>query len=112
MNRIYKIDRKAYMPAAIALILIAAPLYGNEPGGGADTAPMSTRELQDLVAPIALYPDPLLAQILAASTFPDQVAVAAYWLEENKVFTGRALVQAVNEQSWDVSVKALTKFPS
>jgi hypothetical protein len=113
-----RITRPEQIPTVIlSLILVFSPSYGYESEGfgassAVDTAPMSTRELQDLVAPIALYPDPLLAQILAASTFPDQVAVAAYWLEENKVFTGRALVQAVNEQSWDASVKALTKFPS
>src|SRR5271166_6163273 len=79
------------------------------PGQG---APMSAEELQSLVAPIALYPDALVAQILSAATFPDQVAVANYWLEQNKNLTGTALGQAVNGQSWDPSVKALTQFPS
>ena len=79
------------------------------PGQG---APMSTQELQSLVAPIALYPDALVAQILSAATFPDQIAVANYWLEQNKDLTGSALGQAVNKQSWDPSVKALTQFPS
>ena len=73
---------------------------------------MSTQELQSLVAPIALYPDALVAQILSAATFPDQIAVANYWLEQNKNLTGSALMQAVNKQSWDPSVKALTQFPS
>src|SRR5271167_119385 len=75
-------------------------------------APMSAAELQGLVAPIALYPDALVAQILSASTFPDQVAVADNWLQTNKSLTGSALSQAVNKQSWDPSVKALTQFPS
>src|SRR5271167_1365326 len=79
------------------------------PGQG---APMSAEELQSLVAPIALYPDALVAQILSAATFPDQIAVANYWLEQNKNLTGAALGQAVNGQSWDPSVKALTQFPS
>jgi hypothetical protein len=65
-----------------------------------------------LVAPIALYPDALVAQILAASTFPDQVAIANYWLEQNKSLTGSALMQAADKQTWDPSVKALTQFPS
>jgi len=81
-------------------------------GGAADGAPMSGTELEALVAPIALYPDALVAQILAAATFPDQVAVADYWLQENRQFTGTSLMQAVNKQSWDSSVKALTEFPS
>ena len=73
---------------------------------------MTAAELQGLVAPIALYPDALVAQILSASTFPDQVAIADNWLQQNKNLTGSALMQAVNAQSWDPSVKALTQFPS
>ncbi len=75
-------------------------------------APLSASELQGLVAPIALYPDALVAQILSAATFPDQVAVADNWLQQNKNLSGSALAQAVNAQSWDPSVKALTEFPS
>src|SRR6516165_2019419 len=75
-------------------------------------APLSEQELHSLVAPIALYPDALVAQILSAATFPDQVAVANYWLEQNKNLTGSALMQEVNKQSWEPSVKALTQFPS
>lgn len=75
-------------------------------------APSSAQELQSLVAPIALYPDALVAQILSAATFPDQVAVADNWMQQNKNLTGSALGQAVNGQSWDPSVKALTQFPS
>jgi hypothetical protein len=75
-------------------------------------APMSEQGLDSLVSPIALYPDALVAQILSASTFPDQVAVANNWLQQNQSLTGSALMQAVNQQSWDPSVKALTQFPS
>jgi hypothetical protein len=50
--------------------------------------------------------------VLSAATFPDQVAVANYWLQQNKALTGQALMQTVNQQSWDASVKALTQFPS
>jgi hypothetical protein len=74
--------------------------------------PETADQLQALVAPIALYPDSLVAQILAAATFPDQVAVASYWVEQNKTLTGSALVTAVDKQTWDPSVKALTAFPS
>jgi hypothetical protein len=84
---------------------------GTSAGGAADAAPMSASELDALVAPIALYPDALVAQILAAATFPDQVAIADYWLRQQHA-TGSALMQAVNKQSWDSSVKALTQFPS
>src|SRR5271169_2023771 len=85
---------------------------GTNTGNSTETVPNSTSELQSLVAPIALYPDALVAQILTASTFPDQVAIAEYWLEQNKSLTGSALMQAVDTQSWDPSVKALTQFPS
>ncbi len=77
-----------------------------------ETVQQTPEQLQALVAPIALYPDSLVAQILTASTFPDQVAIANYWLEQNKSLTGSALMTAVDTQSWDPSVKALTQFPS
>src|SRR5260370_33857964 len=79
------------------------------PGQG---VPATAEELQSLVAPIALYPDALVAQILVAANFPDQVAIANYWVQENKTLTGSALVTAVDKQTWDPSVKALTQFPS
>jgi hypothetical protein len=75
-------------------------------------APLSANELQQLVAPIALYPDALVAQILGAATFPDQVTSASDWLKQNKSLTGTALSKAVDTQTWDPSVKALTEFPS
>lgn len=75
-------------------------------------SPMSAAQLQGLVAPIALYPDALVAQILSAATFPDQVAIADNWLQTNKTLTGSTLTQAVDKQSWDPSIKALTQFPS
>lgn len=99
-------------------LLVAVSTYGyqgaeeSNPGGAADSAPMSASELEALVAPIALYPDALVAQILAASTFPDQVAVADYWLRQNQQLTGTALIRAVDKQPWDASVKALTEFPT
>jgi hypothetical protein len=75
-------------------------------------APLSADELQQLAAPIALYPDSLVAQILGASTFPDQVTAAAGWLQQNSSLKGTALMEAVDKQPWDPSVKALTQFPS
>src|SRR6516162_9729581 len=107
------------LATVLSFILTAALLSGYQVaatgagvGGAADSAPMSALQLQALVAPIALYPDPLVAQMLAGSTFPDQVAVANYWLQQNKALTGEPLIEAVNKQSWDASVKALTQFPS
>jgi hypothetical protein len=69
-------------------------------------------ELQQLVAPIALYPDSLVAQVLAASTFPEQVVEADRWAQAHPDVQGNALGQAVDQLPWDPSVKALTAFPS
>jgi len=79
---------------------------------GAAYAPQSPEQLQQLVAPIALYPDSLVAQILAASTFPEQVVEAQRWLQAHPDLQGAALGQAVDQQPWDPSVKALTAFPA
>jgi len=73
--------------------------------------PLTAEELQQLTGPIALYPDALVAQILGAATFPDQIANAANWVHQSNL-TGATLMQAVDGQEWDPSVKALTQFPS
>jgi len=69
-------------------------------------------QLQQLVAPIALYPDSLVAQILAGATFPEQVVEADRWVQAHPDLKGDALGQAVDQQPWDPSVKALAAFPS
>jgi hypothetical protein len=97
---------------ASAAMAFQAPATTSTSDYSGQGAPMTAAELQGLVAPIALYPDALVAQILSASTFPDQVAIADNWLQTNKSLTGSALMQAVDKQSWDPSVKALTQFPS
>jgi uncharacterized membrane protein YgcG len=79
------------------------------PAQGAQPSP---EELQRLVAPIALYPDSLVAQILAASTFPEEIVEADRWMQEHRNLQGQALADEVNKQPWDASVKALTAFPS
>ncbi|HME10768.1 MAG TPA: DUF3300 domain-containing protein [Bryobacteraceae bacterium] len=75
-------------------------------------AQQTPEQLQRLVAPIALYPDSLVAQILAASTFPEQVVEADRWVQAHPDLKGDALGHAVDQQPWDQSVKALTSFPS
>src|SRR5580704_7003310 len=75
-------------------------------------APLTSCQLDALVAPIALYPDALVAQVLAAASYADEVAFADLWLAQNQNLQGTALTQAVDQQSWDPSVKALTQFPS
>jgi len=68
-------------------------------------------QLSDLVAPIALYPDPLLSQIMVASTYPLEVVEAYQWVQRNPGLTGPALTQAAQQQNWDPSVQALVIFP-
>jgi hypothetical protein len=69
-------------------------------------------QLQTLVAPIALYPDSLVAQILAAATYPEQVVQADRWVQAHPELKGDALGKAVDQQPWDPSVKALAAFPT
>ena len=78
----------------------------------ASGAQLSPQELQQLVAPIALYPDALVAQILAASTYPTEIVEADRWIQRNSELKGDALAKEVDKQSWDPSVKALAQFPS
>ncbi|MCU1259802.1 MAG: hypothetical protein JWO80_2687 [Bryobacterales bacterium] len=72
----------------------------------------SSDQLQQLVAPIALYPDTLIAQILPAATYPSEVVEAGQWMEKHKDLKGDKLAKEVDKQSWDASVKALTQFPA
>jgi len=75
-------------------------------------AQQTPEQLQQLVAPIALYPDALVAQILAAATYPDQIVEADRWLVQHEDLKGKELGKEVDKQPWDPSVKALVEFPS
>ena len=90
------------------LAALGAPQTAQESMAGQETQ----AELQQLVAPIALYPDELIAQILAASTYPTEVVQADRWLQQHSNLQGEELAAEVDQQSWDPSVKALTAFPS
>ena len=68
-------------------------------------------QLDSLVAPIALYPDPLLAQTLAASTYPLEVIQLQQWLERNKNLKDQALVDAIAKQPWEPSVQSMAAYP-
>src|SRR6266404_5759769 len=72
---------------------------------------LASGELDSLVAPIALYPDPLLAQTLAASTYPLEIIQLQQWMDRNKNLQGKALADAVAKQPWDPSVQSLVEFP-
>lgn len=77
-----------------------------------EPARLTQQQLQQLVAPIALYPDALVAQILAASAYPTQIVEAERFLEQNPNLKGAALGAEVDKQDWDPSVKALCQFPT
>ncbi|HYJ40715.1 MAG TPA: DUF3300 domain-containing protein [Steroidobacteraceae bacterium] len=76
------------------------------------TPPFKKEELEALVAPIALYPDALLAQIFMASTYPLEIVEAARWSKANPSVTGDAVAGAVQKETWDPSVKSLCAFPT
>jgi hypothetical protein len=82
------------------------------PGVASEVPPLAPQQLDDMVAPIALYPDPLVAQILAAATYPLEVVEADRWLQANPGLKGTALTDAARNQPWDPSVQALVVFPS
>ncbi len=75
------------------------------------TPTLASGELDSLVAPIALYSDPLLAQTLAASTYPLEIIQLQQWMDRNKNLKGKALADAVAKQPWDPSVQGLVEFP-
>src|SRR5215471_14269387 len=74
-------------------------------------AKIPPEQLNSLVAPVALYPDPLLAQVLAASTYPLEIIQLQRWLDKNKNLKDKALADAVAKQPWDASVQALAGLP-
>src|SRR5438094_8966131 len=76
-----------------------------------ETTKLAPQELDSLVAPIALYPDPLLAQTLAASTYPLEVVQLQQWLLKNPGLKDKALADAVAKQSWDPSIQAMAGLP-
>ena len=114
------------LPAVVCAILIAPgslpliaqqpatapPATAQQPASAGEKAKLkSADELDSLVSPIALYPDPLLAQVLAASTYPLEIVQAHRWLKENTKLTGENLTKAAAKQPWDPSVQALVAFP-
>ncbi len=119
-----RLDKQSLVPLLfLALLLAAWPqnllAYQDQdaqaPAQNAQAPPYAQQtpeQLQQLVAPIALYPDSLVAQILAASTFPEQIVEADRWVQANPDLKGEALGQAVDQQPWDPSVKALAAFPA
>jgi len=97
----------------LLLLLLAAlaMVVGTAARAQSDPPPLKPEEIEALVAPIALYPDSLLTQVLMASTYPLEVVQAARWQKANPKLKGDEAVKAVANQPWDVSVKSMVAFP-
>ena len=99
---------------AVCLLVFALLFAGAQSLHAQDApqpAPYKPEELEALVAPIALYPDSVLAQVLMASTYPLEIVHAARWVKEHPNVKGDDAVKAVQDQTWDTSVKSLVAFP-
>ena len=105
----------ATLSALMAAPAGAVPTQDAQAAAPATEAPESAKltpdQLDSLVAPIALYPDPLLAQCLVAATYPIDVVAAQQWMAKNSTLKGDALVKAAEQQPWDPSVQALVTLP-
>jgi hypothetical protein len=98
--------------AAIGLaVMLATPSPPRAQPSGGENRPFKPEELEQIVAPIALYPDPLVAQIFMASTYPLEVIQAARFAKANPNLKDAALNEELKKQTWDDSVKALVSFP-
>jgi len=110
-------SRLTAMVCSLVLLPGTAPLTRSEPvsqqeGAPAETAPkIPNDQLDALVSPIALYPDPLLAQVLAASTYPLEIVQLQQWLIKNKNLKDKALSDAAAKQPWDSSIQAMAGLP-
>ncbi len=96
--------------ACLFIVILALPLSIPAQQGGSAT-PFKAEELDQLAAPIALYPDPLVAQVLMASTYPLEIVQAARFVKDNPSLKGDHLNEALKKQTWDDSVKSLVSFP-
>ena len=98
-------------PAETAAPAPAATPAGAEAEQPPENSMFSREELEKLLAPIALYPDPLLAQMLPASAYPVQIVQAQRWLDKNKALVAKNDYSGIDNQNWDPAVKALARFP-
>jgi hypothetical protein len=102
--------KKIMIWALVLLLSVPIPLFAQ--GNQVNVKKFSQEQLDQMLAPIALYPDALLAQVLMASTYPLEVVMADRWVRENQDLKGDQLNNALDRELWDVSVKALVPFPA
>ena len=107
-------DRRSWLLGSLTLLALATVGRAQTPApdAPAGTKSFKPEELDQILAPIALYPDSLLSQTLMAASYPLEVVEAARWSKANPALKGDAAVAAVKDQSWDVSVKSLVAFPA
>ena len=101
----------AMAPGDTFAAVISRPQDATTPASSADAPLIPAEQLDSLVAPVALYPDPLLAQVLAASTYPLELMQLRQWLEKNSTLKDKALLDAVSKQPWDPSIQAMAALP-
>src|SRR5215472_6235239 len=104
------------MAVMCSALLAAQPyIYGQQPAPSAPSAQaaglLSPQQLDSLVAPIALFPDPILSQVLVASTYPMEIVEAQRWVSQNPGLQGQQLTAAAAKKPWDASVQALVAMP-
>ncbi|HEX4971625.1 MAG TPA: DUF3300 domain-containing protein, partial [Steroidobacteraceae bacterium] len=108
---------RTYVAVACTVALLPGSSFttqaaAQEPQAAAESAvSIPPDQLDSLVSPIALYPDPLLAQVLAASTYPLELVQLQQWLQKNPGVKDKALVDAVSKQPWDPSIQAMAGLP-
>ena len=115
-NRFLRLSRECTTVFCIAVLASgnaawASPVQGAPASSDAQAATLPADQLDSLVAPIALYPDPLLSQVLVASTYPLEVIQLQQWLAQNKAKDEKALAEAVKKQDWDPSIQGLAALP-
>jgi hypothetical protein len=104
--------------AILCIAMLIGPQQGfavqeppSQPGTQAPSSSLTAGQLDSLVAPLALYPDPILSQVLVASTYPLEIVEASRWVKQNPNLKGKDLVTAAAKQPWDASVQAMVAFP-
>ena len=97
--------------AAATFFLLHAALGQAPPAQPITVQPVTALQLDDLVAPIALYPDPLVGEVLAAATYPIEIAEAYQWVQDHPKWKPSKLMSEAKKQNWDPSVQGLVAFP-
>lgn len=118
MNKFAGRTRRSFLAVFCSVLLVSGPMPAVQASASTQAATaqqaankIPNDQLDSLVAPVALFPDPLLAQTLAASTYPLELIQLHQWLQKNKTLKDKALADAVAKQPWDPSVQAMAGLP-